>query len=61
MSKLREYAKGLVAAAVVVVTAVQAALTDGDISTEEWRSILVTAVGAVLVVLVPNKPETPAE
>ena len=55
MSKVAEYAKGLIAAAVVVVTALQAALTDGNVTTEEWRSIVITAVGAVLVVLVPNK------
>lgn len=38
-----------------IVYAVQAALSDSNVSTEEWKGIVAAALVAILVYLVPNK------
>jgi peptidoglycan/LPS O-acetylase OafA/YrhL len=59
LDKIKPYAKAIVAVLVAVVVAVQAALTDGEITTDEWKAIAGAFVAAVLVYLVPNKPPAP--
>lgn len=49
-------AKFLVAAATAGLVALGAALSDDHVSTAEWVTIAVAAVGAVGVYLVPNRP-----
>lgn len=56
------YAKGLagrvkaiVAVAVPVVTAVEAAVTDNHITSDEWTAIGIAVVGAIGVYFAPNK------
>lgn len=56
MSNFAVYWKGIVAALGLVLVAVQAALTDGNISSAEWVTIAITAVTAVGVFLKANKP-----
>jgi hypothetical protein len=56
LDTLKPYAKAIVAVLVAAVVALQAALTDGDITSDEWKAIIGAAITAVLVYLVPNKP-----
>jgi peptidoglycan/LPS O-acetylase OafA/YrhL len=56
LAKLKPYAKAIIAVVVAVVVAVQAALTDSEITNDEWKAIIAAGVTAVLVYLVPNKP-----
>lgn len=49
--------KAIVAALSPVTLAVQAAVTDGAISTTEWVAIGVAAVAAVGVWLAPNRKQ----
>ena len=56
MSKYAEYWKGIIAVVAAVAVAVQAALTDGTITSAEWVTIAITAIGAVGVILKANKP-----
>lgn len=49
--------KAIVAALSPVLLAVQAAVTDGSISTTEWVTIGVAAAAAVGVWLTPNKKQ----
>lgn len=53
---LKPYAKAVIAAAVAGLTALQAAIADGTIAGTEWVTIALATVGAVAVLLVPNKP-----
>jgi len=57
LSKLAVYWKGIIAALVPVVLVIQAAITDGTITKEEWAAIAVAAVGAIGVVLKANAPK----
>jgi peptidoglycan/LPS O-acetylase OafA/YrhL len=61
LAKLKPYAKAIVAVLVAGVVALQAALTDGTVTDDEWKAIAAAVVTAVLVYFVPNKPEAPAE
>jgi hypothetical protein len=54
---LRTYGKSFAAWALAVVTAVQAALSDGHVSQVEAVQIAIAAVTAVGVWLVPTHPE----
>lgn len=56
MSKLAQYAKFIVAAVTPVFVAIQAAVTDGSISSDEWGTIAASVAVAIGVLLVPNKP-----
>lgn len=56
------YAKGLAgrlkavaAAAIPVVTVIESAVTDNNITPDEWKAIGVAVVGAVVVYFTPNK------
>lgn len=58
------YAKAIVAALVgalaSIASVVQAAITDGEITSEEWQLIITTVIGAVVAVVgvyaTRNKP-----
>ena len=56
MSKFAEYWKAIVAVIGAVAVAVQAAVTDGTITSAEWVTIAIAAVTAVGVYLKANKP-----
>lgn len=56
---MRGYLKALVAALTAGGVALQAALTDDAVTSTEWVTIGLAVVGAVAVLLVPNK-QTPA-
>ena len=56
LTKLAECWKGIIAVVAAVAVAVQAALTDGTITSDEWVTIAIAAVGAVAVILKANKP-----
>ncbi|MGH3673655.1 MAG: hypothetical protein ACRDSH_24000 [Pseudonocardiaceae bacterium] len=55
------YAKAIVAVAAAAAVALQAALTDGSITPQEWVTIATAVLSALGVYLVPNsnpaKPE----
>ncbi len=51
-----KYAKFIVAALLAGGVAVQTAITDNTITTAEWVTIGLAAVGALAVWAVPNKP-----
>lgn len=55
------YAKFAIAALAAGLTAVAAAITDGSISPQEWVAIVLAAVGALGVYLVPNSPVEPLD
>lgn len=55
LAKLKPYAKAIIAVIVAGVVALQAALTDGEVTTDEWKAIIAAVVTAVLVYLVPNR------
>jgi hypothetical protein len=50
-----KYAKAIVAAATAALVAVGAALTDDTVTTGEWVTIALAALGALGVYAVPNK------
>lgn len=54
MSKLPQIRKFLVAVLTVAAVTVQAALTDGTITGDEWGKIGLTALGAAFVYLIRN-------
>jgi len=56
LSKYAEYWKAIVAVVGAVAVVVQAALTDGTITSAEWVTIAIAAVTAVGVYLKANKP-----
>ena len=56
MTKFAEYWKAIVAVVGAVAVAVQAAVTDGTITSAEWLTIAIAAVTAVGVYLKANKP-----
>ena len=56
MTKFAEYWKAIVAVIGAVAVAVQAAVTDGTITSAEWLTIAIAAVTAVGVYLKANKP-----
>lgn len=56
MEKLKEIAKFLVALLAPVFLVIQSALTDGEITQDEWLKILVALLVALGVWAVPNKP-----
>lgn len=49
----RKYAKGYVAVAMAVTTTVKAVIADG-ITADEWTTVVIAAIGAIGVLLVPN-------
>lgn len=57
------YSKFIVSALATAVYALQAALSDGHVTGQEWRGIVFGAAGSVLVLLVPNRqiPAVPPE
>ncbi|GAA2347028.1 hypothetical protein [Dactylosporangium salmoneum] len=55
----RKYGKTLAAALVLIVTAVQAALSDGHITQVEGVQIAIAGTNAALVYLVPNTSRYP--
>lgn len=56
-----EYAKTWVAVATTVLVGVQAALTDGGVSTQEWVTVGLAALSTLGVYLWPNTtPTTPS-
>jgi peptidoglycan/LPS O-acetylase OafA/YrhL len=61
LDKLKPYAKAIIAVVVAGVVALQAALTDSEVTTDEWKAIIAAVVTAALVYLVPNKPAPPVE
>lgn len=62
--KVSRYAKGIIAGLSPVLIVVQAAITDGVITTTEWVTIGLAVAAAAGVVAVPNRPkpteQTPA-
>ncbi len=56
MSKFAEYWKAIVAVIGAVAVVVQAALTDGTITSAEWVTIAIAAITAVGVYAKSNKP-----
>lgn len=57
MRYVRKYAKFLVAAAAAAAVALQAAYTDDVVTNAEWVAVVLAALGALGVVVVPNKPD----
>lgn len=57
MQKLAQYWKTVVATAAPVFLVVQSAVTDNDITQDEWVKIGVAVVAAVMVYAVPNAPK----
>lgn len=53
------YLKFLVAAVTAGGVALQVAITDGAVSSAEWVTIVLAGVGAVGVLLIPNKETSP--
>jgi hypothetical protein len=51
---MKEYAKAIVAVVVAALVALQTALTDGGVSSQEWITIALAALGALGVWAVPN-------
>lgn len=51
-----KYAKFIVAAAMAGLVALQTAITDDQITTSETVTIVLAALSALGVLLVPNKP-----
>ena len=58
---MNQYAKFVIAALTAAAIAAQTALSDGVVSASEWVSILIAALGALTVYVVPNKPPPPPE
>lgn len=62
---MNQYAKFIVAALTAVAVAAQTALSDGVVSASEWVSIVIAALGALAVYMVPNAdpplPEMPGK
>ena len=57
---MNQYSKTIVAVLIAALVALQAALTDGGVTADEWVGIALAAVGAVGVYAVPNRqPEDP--
>ncbi len=52
-----KYAKFIVAALAAGLVAAQTAITDGTITTAEWVTIVLAALGALGVWLIPNKTD----
>ena len=58
---MNTYAKAAVAVLTAALIAVQTALTDGQVTSSEWVTIGLAALGALGVYLIPNaSPEPPA-
>lgn len=53
------YAKGIVAFLAAAASVAVAAISDGTITPSEWLGIALAGLGAVGVVVVPNKPAEP--
>lgn len=51
---MKEYAKTIVAVVMAALVALQTALTDGGVSSQEWITIALAALGALGVWVVPN-------
>jgi hypothetical protein len=51
---MKEYAKTIVAVVMAALVALQTALTDGGVSSQEWITIALAALGAIGVLAVPN-------
>lgn len=51
---MKEYAKTIVAVVMAALVALQTALTDGGVSSQEWITIALAALGALGVLAVPN-------
>lgn len=51
-----QYAKTIVAALLAGAMALQAALSDGGVTNQEWVAIGIAALTALTVYLVPNAP-----
>ena len=58
---MSRYRKFIVAALGAAAVAAQAAVSDGDVSNDEWVKIGVAALVAVIVLLIPNKPPVESE
>lgn len=50
------YAKAIVAALLAAANALQAAITDENVTQTEWIGIVVSVITVVGVYLVPNQP-----
>lgn len=59
LEKLRPYSKSILAAVGAAAVAVQAALTDGGITADEWGAIVVAVLVALGVYQVRNSPTPP--
>lgn len=51
---MKEYAKTIVAVVMAALVALQTALTDGGVSSQEWITIALAGLGALGVLAVPN-------
>lgn len=51
---MKTYAKFVVAAVMAGLVALQTALTDGGVSSQEWITIALAVLGALGVAVVPN-------
>jgi hypothetical protein len=56
---IKTHAKFIVAAVTPVFVAIQAAVTDSEITSAEVGTIVAAVIVAIGVLSVPNKPETP--
>ena len=59
---MSQYAKAIVAALTAGLIAAQTAITDGHITSSDWVTIALAALGALAVYAVPNAtpPQEPA-
>lgn len=53
---MNRYAKALVQVLITALTALQAAITDHQITEQEYVTIALAGLGACLVYFVPNRP-----
>ena len=53
---MSKYSKGIVAFLAAAATVAVAAISDNTITPAEWLGIVLAGLGAVGVVVVPNKP-----
>lgn len=51
------YAEAVVAVLTAAALAAQSALTDGSITTQEWVTVLIAALGALAVWAAPNQTQ----
>lgn len=56
-----KYAKFVIAVLAAAAVAAQVALTDGTVTNAEWLTVVLAGLGALGVLVIPNKQEPPKQ